>query len=161
MNFIVDKENSKVKVTRQFAAPLSKVWAAWTQSELLDQWWAPKPWKTRTKKMDFREGGQWIYTMNGPEGEEHWCRADFKTISLNKSFKVSESFCDQNGNITHDFPIAYWHCEFIEASNKTTVNIEISYDSLADLEKYMELGFQEGFTSALGNLDDLFASVKV
>ena len=161
MNFVVNKQNSKVSVTREFAAPLAKVWAAWTQSELLDQWWAPKPWKTKTKKMEFKVGGHWLYAMLGPEGEEHWCRADFKSISPNKSFIVSEGFCDPNGKITTDFPIAYWHCQFSESSNKTIVQIEISYDSLADLEKYMELGFQEGFTSALGNLDELFAASKV
>ncbi|MDZ7624970.1 MAG: SRPBCC domain-containing protein [Ignavibacteriaceae bacterium] len=64
MDFIVDKQNNKVKVTREFAAPLSKVWAAWTQSELLDQWWAPKPWKAKTKEMEFKEGGHWLY-VNG------------------------------------------------------------------------------------------------
>ena len=49
MNFVVDKENNKVNVSREFAAPISKVWPAWTQSLILDQWWAPKPWKAKTK----------------------------------------------------------------------------------------------------------------
>ena len=57
MNFSVDKENNRVNVVREFSAPVGKVWAAWTQQELLDQWWAPRPWKARTKSMDFREGG--------------------------------------------------------------------------------------------------------
>jgi uncharacterized protein YndB with AHSA1/START domain len=160
MDFVVDKQNNRIRVTREFAAPLSKVWAAWTQRELLDQWWAPKPWKAITKKMEFKEGGHWLYTMNGPEGEEHWCRADFKSITPNKNFKVSESFCDPSGKITNEFPIAYWDCSFSEAKNKTIVNIEIKYDSLADLEKYIELGFKEGFTAALGNLDELLLSAK-
>ena len=155
MNFIVDKQNNKVKVTREFAAPLSKVWAAWTQSELLDEWWAPKPWKTRTKTMNFKDGGQWIYAMVGPEGEEHWCRADFKSISPMKSFETDEAFCDPDGNISNEFPIASWLCKFSETSNKTTVDVEIQYKSLADLEKYIEMGFKEGFTMALGNLDEL------
>ena len=43
MDFSVDKENKRISVKREFAAPLSRVWAAWTESELLDQWWAPKP----------------------------------------------------------------------------------------------------------------------
>lgn len=161
MNFVVDKQNNKIKVTREFAAPLSKVWAAWTQSELLDKWWAPKPWKAVTKKMEFKEGGHWLYVMAGPEGEEHWCRADFQSISPNKSFKVAEAFCDPNGKITNEFPIAYWDCQFSEASNKTTVDIEIEYDSLADLEKYIEMGFQEGFSSGLNNLDELLAADNV
>lgn len=161
MDFIVDKQNNKVKVTREFAAPLSKVWAAWTQSELLDQWWAPKPWKARTKTMDFRNGGHWLYVMVGPEGEDPWCHADFKSVSPMKSFNAVSAFCDQNGNIKTDFPIATWHCEFSEASNKTTVNIEIKFEALADLEKYIEMGFKEGFTMALCNLDELLISVKM
>lgn len=161
MNFVVDKEKSKVRVTREFDAPLSKVWAAWTQSEILDQWWAPKPWKARTKKMDFKEGGHWLYAMVGPEGEEHWARADFKFVSPMKSFKVVDAFCDADGKISNELPSSFWTCEFSEASGKTTVNIEIKYESPADLEKYIEMGFREGFTMALGNLDELLVSEKV
>jgi uncharacterized protein YndB with AHSA1/START domain len=161
MNFVVDKENKKVRVTREFAAPLSKVWAAWTQSDLLDQWWAPKPWKAKTKTMDFREGGHWLYAMVGPEGEEHWCRTDFKSISPMKSFRGLDAFCDANGNITNELPKSVWVCKFSESSDKTTINIEIEYETLADLEKYIEMGFKEGFISALGNLDELLISTKV
>lgn len=42
-NFLVDKEKNQITVDRSFNAPLDLVWAAWTEAELLDQWWAPKP----------------------------------------------------------------------------------------------------------------------
>jgi uncharacterized protein YndB with AHSA1/START domain len=161
MDFVVDKQNNKIKVTREFAAPLSKVWAAWTQSELLDQWWAPKPWKAITKEMDFKEGGHWLYVMAGPEGEEHWCRADFKNVLPMKSFEGVDAFCDPNGKISNEFPVVYWHLNFSESKNKTTVSVEIDFDSLADLEKYIEMGFKKGFTAALGNLDELLAGIKM
>ena len=76
MDFIVDKQTKTVSITKEFAFELSLVWDAYTKPELLDQWWAPKPWKTRTKTMEFKAGGFWLYAMVGPEGEEHWCRAD-------------------------------------------------------------------------------------
>ncbi|MHB1279027.1 MAG: SRPBCC family protein, partial [Bacteroidia bacterium] len=79
-NFLVDKENKKIRVERSFNAPLDLVWAAWTEPEILDQWWAPKPWRAETKSMDFRVGGRWLYCMAGPEGERHWCLFDYKTI---------------------------------------------------------------------------------
>lgn len=161
MDFVIDKQNNKVKVTREFAASLSKVWAAWTQSELLDQWWAPKPWKAVTKKMEFKDGGHWLYIMLGPEGEEHWCRADFKSVSPMKSFEGIDAFCDPQGKINSDFPVVHWYLNFSEVKNKTTVNVEIAFDSLTDLEKYIEMGFKEGFTLALGNLVELFAASKV
>ena len=51
-----DLPNKRITVTRNFEAPLEQVWKALTEKDLLDQWWAPKPWKAKTKSMDFREG---------------------------------------------------------------------------------------------------------
>jgi len=155
MDFVVDKSQNKVTVTRAFLAPLEKVWAAWTESEWLDQWWAPKPWKADTATMDFKEGGFWLYAMGGPDGEKHWSRADYEKIEPLKSFSGVDAFCDEHGNLIEDFPKSYWNVKFIQTKDATTVVIEIKYDSLADLEKYIEMGFKEGFTSALGNLDEL------
>ena len=86
MNFFVNKENKTITVKREFAAELPFVWDAYTKAEILDQWWAPKPWKTKTKTMNFREGGYWHYAMIGPEGEEHWALAYYKNIQLQKKF---------------------------------------------------------------------------
>jgi uncharacterized protein YndB with AHSA1/START domain len=157
MNFSVDKENARVNVEREFAAPVDKVWAAWTQSELLDQWWAPRPWKARTKSQDFREGGSWLYAMVGPEGEEHWAKIDYKTIDPKKSFSAYDAFCDENGNINTEFARSLWTNTFSEAENTTTVSVSIQYDKYEDIEVIMQMGFKEGFTMALGNLDELLA----
>ena len=67
LEFIKDVTNKKVTVIRHFDAPVDHVWRAWTEVDLLDQWWAPKPWKAETKTMDFRSGGSWLYAMIGPE----------------------------------------------------------------------------------------------
>ena len=155
MNFSVDKENNRVNVEREFAAPVGKVWAAWTQSELLDLWWAPRPWKARTKSQDFREGGSWLYAMVGPEGEEHWAKLDYKTINPQKSFSGIDAFCDENGTLNEEFARSTWTNTFTEADGTTTVSVMIQYDKYEDIEQIMEMGFKEGFTMALGNLDEL------
>lgn len=159
-DFSVNKENKTITVKREFAAPLQKVWAAWTQSELLDQWWAPKPWKAETKTMDFRTGGHWLYVMVGPEGEKHWSRADYKSVDAPKSFSALDAFTDENGNISPDMPRSVWDNSFNSNGDTTMVNIVIKYDKLEDLEKYIEMGFKEGFTMGLENLDELLASQK-
>jgi len=145
----------KLIVTRAFNAPLRQVWDAWTKSNLLDQWWAPKPWKAETKSMDFREGGTWIYAMVGPEGEKHWARADYETIEPLKGYTVTDAFCDEHGNINQDLPQMHWKCDFHETPAGTNVVIEITFNNEADLEKIIEMGFKEGFTSGLANLDEL------
>lgn len=157
-DFSVNKENKTINVKREFAATLDLVWNAWTKPELLDQWWAPKPYQTKTKSMDFREGGCWLYAMIAPDGMAHWCRADYQKIDTLKSFSGLDAFCDENGNINEDFPRSLWTNKFSEAAQTTTVNIEIAYKTLEDLEKIIELGFKEGFTMALGNLDQYIES---
>ena len=95
-------------------------------------------------------------TNGGPNNEKQWCRADYKSIIPLKSFSAHDAFCDEKGNIDQTFPRSLWTNEFSESSGTTIVSIEIRYDQLADLEKYIEMGFKEGFTAALENLDDLF-----
>ena len=51
-----DQSNKKLKVVREFDAPVENVWRAWTEKELLDQWWAPRPWKAVTTKNGFYRG---------------------------------------------------------------------------------------------------------
>jgi PhnB protein len=155
MQFTVDKADQLITVERTFAAPLPKVWAAWTESSLLDQWWAPKPYKAETKRMDFSVGGYWLYAMKGPEGDAQWCRADYTAITPEQHYSYVDAFCDENGHVADKFPNATWNNDFKENDGQTTVHIRISFDSLEDLEKIVEMGFQEGFTMGMNNLDEL------
>jgi uncharacterized protein YndB with AHSA1/START domain len=155
---VKDASNKALRVTREFDAPPNIVWNAWTQSEILDQWWAPKPWKARTKSMDFREGGFWLYAMLGPDGEQHWARADFRKILTLKSYDLTDAFCDENGVVDASSPHMDWHVQFVQTADGTTVSIDITFESEADLQKIVEMGFKEGFTAAHGNLDELLAT---
>ena len=155
--FSKDLANKKLRVVREFDAPVEQVWKAWTESKLLDQWWAPKPWKAITKSMDFREGGLWLYYMQGPGGERHYCRADYKTVVPNKLFISVDSFCDENGNPTTEGPGMHWKSVFSTSGTGTKVEVEITFATEADLEKIIEMGFKEGFAAAHVNLDELLA----
>lgn len=155
-DFIVNKENNSIEVKRQFAAAVPLVWDAWTRPELLDQWWAPKPYRTQTKSMDFREGGAWLYAMISPQNEAHWCRADYQEIETGKSFKGLDAFCNEEGAINTEFPRTLWDTSFAAENDTTVVSITLQYESLADLEQIISLGFREGFTMALSNLDQYF-----
>jgi uncharacterized protein YndB with AHSA1/START domain len=152
-----DVSNKKIKVIREFDAPVEQVWKAWTEKELLDQWWAPRPWKANTISMDFRDGGTWLYYMEGPDGSRHYCRADYSSIIPNKSYEGLDAFTDENGNINTEFPRMKWKVEFNKTEAGTRINVEISFDSEDDLEKIIEMGFKEGFAMAHNNLDELLA----
>jgi uncharacterized protein YndB with AHSA1/START domain len=158
--FLVDREKKTITVKREFPAKLPVVWDAYTKSEILDQWWAPKPWKAKTKKMDFREGGRWLYAMVGPEGQEHWSIVDYTSIQNQKKFTGRDAFSDADGNVNKDLPQATWEITFTDKGQATLVECFISYDDLEQLEAIIKMGFKEGMEIAMQGLDDLLRSKK-
>ena len=95
--------------------------------------------------------------MIGPDGTESWCRVDFKKIVVYKTFSAEDSFCDENSNDNPNLPHMRWKNEFSKTNTGTKVEVEITFANEADLEKILDMGFEAGFTAALGNLDELLA----
>ncbi|AWW32631.1 SRPBCC domain-containing protein [Echinicola strongylocentroti] len=160
-DFIVNKEANTMTIKKEFAAARQQVWDCFTKSELLDQWFAPEPYKAKTKHMDFSEGGNWLFAMISPEGEEHWSRFDFQRIQRLEHYTAADYFCDENGKPNPDLPQGNWKVNFSNSADTTEVDILISYSSLEDLEVVVQMGMQEGLTQTLEQLEALLEkSVK-
>jgi uncharacterized protein YndB with AHSA1/START domain len=157
-DFTIDKAAQKVFITREFDADLSLVWDAFTTAELLDQWVAPKPWTSKTKFMDFRVGGRRFYAMVSPEGMERWAIQQYTSISPKTNFKMLNAFADKDEN--PELPGSDWDYTFSEQDGKTTVHIIIYNESLARMEKMIEMGFKEGFTMSMSNLENLLQTLS-
>jgi uncharacterized protein YndB with AHSA1/START domain len=158
MDFIVDKETRTVSITREFAYELALVWDAYTKPELLDRWWAPKPFSSRTKAMNFEVGGRRFYAMVTTEGAERWAVQKYTSITPKTNFKFFNAFSDENEN--PELPGSEWDFNFSETDGKTTVNISIYNESLERLERMIEFGFREGTESQMQNLDEMLSSLK-
>ncbi len=154
----IDKASKTVIITREFDADLSLVWDAFTKPEILDQWVAPKPWTAKTKYMDFKVGGSRFYAMVSPEGHERWAIQKYTSISPKTNFKMMNAFADKDEN--PELPGSDWDYTFSELNGITTVCITIYNESLARLEKMIEMGFKEGFKMSMTNLENLLASQK-
>lgn len=166
-DFTVNKENNTIVVKREFAANLELVWEAWTTPEILDEWWAPAPCKAETKSMDFREGGHWLYCMIVPAsvtGEEtaqiHWGKQEYEKIVSYKNFSGTDVFCDENGIINPELPKGRFENAFSETNGKTLVTIISTHNSFEDIEELLKMGFKEGFTMSLENLDEILPQLK-
>jgi len=158
--YVKDMANKKITVRRRFKAPVEMVWKAWTDAEILDQWWAPKPWKAKTKEMNFTIGGSWLYAMVGPNNEMQWSKAEFISIQPLKNFYSKNYFCDENGNMNTEMRFGFWDVSFSALGNQTLVTTELTFQSEEHLLKMVEMGFQQGFAMAHGNLDELIGTFK-
>lgn len=151
-----DLENKKITVSKHFNAKPDAVWQAWTRKDILDQWWAPKPWRSETKKLEFQEGGSWQYAMVGPEDERHHGKFEYTKIHAPKSYEGVDSFTDEKGFINTELPQCYWKNEFRSAGAGTDVKISITPKTEGALEKMLEMGFEDGFKAGLENLEEYF-----
>ena len=158
MEFVVDKSKKTVVITAEFAAERDLVWKAYTEPELLDQWWAPKPYSSRTKAMDFREGGRRFYAMVSPEGQESWAVQKYTSITPKTNFKFLNAFADENEN--PQLPGSDWDLNFSEQNGKTTITTTIYNESLERMEMVMASGFKEGTEAAYDNLKELLATLS-
>ena len=158
MECIVNKETKTVLITKEFAAELSLVWDAYTKAELLDQWWAPKPFASRTKVMDFTVGGKRFYAMVSPEGVERWVLQKYTSITPKTNFTFYNTFADKDEN--RELPGSDWDMNFSSRQGTTKVSISIYNESLERLERMVAMGFVEGIKMQLKNLEELLETLS-
>ena len=158
MEFIADKTAKTVTITKEFPFAGSLVWDAYTKPELLDQWWAPKPLKSRTKAMDFVVGGRRFYAMVMPDGNERWAVQKYTSITPKTNFKFFNAFADKDENL--ELPGSDWDLNFSSQGGMTNVRISIYNESLERLERIIESGFKEGVMGQLSNLEELLATLS-
>jgi len=156
-DFTLDKSKKTAFINREFDADLSLVWDAFTKQEILDQWWAPKPWASKTKVMNFKVGGRRFYAMVSPDGQERWSIQKYTSISPKTNFKFLNAFADKDEN--PELPGSEWDLSFSEENGKTKVSVSIYNESLERMEKMIEMGFKEGFMMTLKSLEDLLATL--
>ena len=153
--FNTDSNHATIFVMIIFDAKVEEVWNYFTNSELLDSWWAPKPWKCETQKMNFENGGTWNYAMVSPENEKHFAGIDYEEINPNRSIAWSDYFCDEKGIKNLEFPTTNWLIGFtgVEEGVKLTVNLHFASEK--EMNAILEMGFEEGFKATLNQLEEI------
>lgn len=156
-----DLKEKSILVSREFNNPLENVWRAYTEKELLDQWWGPAPWRAETKSLDFSAGGFWLYAMVSPENQKHWGRMNYLFIQHHSYFDMEDFFCDENGTTNSHLPVSKGKIAFFRTNTGTRVDFKMIYPSEADIQKIVEMGFEQGITICLDQLENLFSKNKI
>ena len=76
------EQETELRVSRRFDAPRDRVFDAWTNPEVLKEWWAVGPdWSTPTADVDVRPGGRYRLSMQEPGGAMHTAVGEFKEVT--------------------------------------------------------------------------------
>ena len=79
-----DSTNRELRISKVFDVPIEVMWRAWTDTTEIAQWWGPNGFTNEIKKMDFREGGEWLLNMRGTDGKNFPNKSIFREIVPNK-----------------------------------------------------------------------------
>ncbi|MGB9177125.1 MAG: SRPBCC domain-containing protein [Methanoregula sp.] len=95
----------EIVITRFFDAPRDLVWKAWTEPELVMQWWGPKNYTSPSCRIDLRVGGTYLYCMRSPDGRDYWSTGLFREVRKPERIVCTDSFSDEKGTIV---PATYY-----------------------------------------------------
>jgi uncharacterized protein YndB with AHSA1/START domain len=144
-------------LTRIIDAPREKVFKAWTDPELLKQWFAPAPWTTPFAEMDVRPGGASLIVMRGPDGNEFPNRGVYLEVVENERLVFTDAYTQAWEPSEKPFMTAI--LTFEDESGKTKYTARVRHWTAADREAHENMGFHQGWGQCADQLAALVARI--
>jgi uncharacterized protein YndB with AHSA1/START domain len=157
---ITDADALTLTVVADFAAPIERVWDAYSDPRQLERFWGPPGWPARFTAWDHTVGGRAVYSMNGPRGEKSSGSWEFLSIEAPHGFEVLDSFVDADGKPLDGFPAQRMAFAFESTADGTRMTTTSHFDSVDALEQVVEMGQVEGITLAMGQLDAVLQDLR-
>lgn len=144
-------------LTRVIDAPPAKLFRAWTEPELMKQWFAPLPWTTTKVEVDLRVGGSSLIVMRSPEGQEFPSRGVYLEVVKNQKLVFTDAFVNAWEPSEKAFMVATLTFEQHDGGTRYTARVQ--HWSTADREAHEKMGFHEGWGLCTDQLAKLAATL--
>jgi uncharacterized protein YndB with AHSA1/START domain len=152
-----DSTNRELVLTRIIDAPPEKVFKAWTDPEILKQWFAPLPYTTPVAELDVRPGGASLIVMRSPEGVDMPHRGVYLEVVPNERLVITDAYTKAWEPSEHPFITV--DLTFEDLGGKTKYTARVLHWTVSDCEKHEQMGFHEGWGRCADQLAAVAASV--
>lgn len=159
-DIITDHESLTMTVIADLAAPVERVWAAYSDPEQLGRFWGPPSWPATFTSWNHEVGGRATYTMHGPRGEKASGYWEFLAIEQPHRFEVLDGFADEQGNPNDDLPAMRMEFTFEPTATGTRMRNTSHFASLEALEQIVAMGAVEGTRMAMSQLDAVLHDLR-
>lgn len=144
-------------ISRVINAPPEKVFRAWTEPELLKQWFTPAPWQTVHAEVDLRPGGANLVVMRSPEGQEFPNRGVYLEVVKNQKLVFTDAYVKAWEPSAKPFFTVV--LTFEDLGGKTKYNARVYHWTEEDRQTHEKMGFREGWGKATDQLEALVAKI--
>lgn len=147
-----------LQLQRETDLPPEKVWAAWTQPELLKIWFCPKPWSVSDAVIDLRPGGRFATTFQSPEGQAHQNEGCYLEIEPGRKLVFTDALTAGYRPGKQPFMTAIVLIE-PNGTGGTRYTAIAKHPDEATRQKHEEMGFATGWGAAWEQLVALMKGV--
>jgi uncharacterized protein YndB with AHSA1/START domain len=136
-------------------AAVETAFALWADPRVLERWWGPPGHPCVVEEFDLRPGGRVRYVMTGPDGTRYPGWWEVLEVDAPHRLHLRDGFGDSPDAASPEMPVATTDVTFVERESDTVMRIHSRYASPEQLRFALDLGMEEGFGAALGQIDDL------
>ena len=154
-----DLDALTLTIVADFAAPLERVWTAYTDPRQIERFWGPPTHPATFTRHDVAPGGRSIYAMTGPEGDSHGGYWEWTAVDAPRSFEVVDGFLGEDGSPNAELPTVRMRFAFEPTEKGSRVVTTSFFGSLEQLEQLVEMGMEEGTRQAMAQIDDVLADL--
>lgn len=153
----VPLSDRELSLVRLIDAPPEKVFRAWTEPELMKQWFAPHPYTTPAAEADLRVGGSSRVVMRDPEGNEFPAQGVYLEIVPDRRLVFTDAYT--SAWEPSEKPFMTVILTFEEEGGKTRYTARVRHWSAADREEHEKMGFHQGWGICTDQLAALAAKL--
>ena len=134
--------------SHHFDAPREKVFQAWTQEELFQQWFCPNDFSVQLCEMDVRPGGSFRIHMQAPDDKIYPTRGEYIEIIAPERLEYKDSWDDNRA----DNPPITITVTFEQQPDGTQLNLYTAFTSKEHRDQVLSQGVKEGWLMFMDNL---------
>jgi uncharacterized protein YndB with AHSA1/START domain len=145
----------ELSLTRLIDAPREAVYRAWTDPELLKQWFAPLPYTTPHAELDVCPGGANLIVMKSPDGQEMPNRGVYLEVAPNEKLVFTDAFVE--AWVPSAKPFMTVILTFDDEDGKTRYTARVRHWTAEDKLTHETMGFHQGWGLCTDQLEALVA----
>lgn len=136
---------------RVFDAPRDRVFAAYTDPELIPQWWGPRGTTTIVDQMDVRPGGAWRFVGRDPDGSETAFRGTYREVTPPERIVQTFEWEGMPGHVVVET------ATFEDLDGRTRVTARSLFHTSEERDGMLDSGMERGLTETHDRLAELLA----